>query len=420
MPAAGELAVGSELRTHWRVVVASALGVGYGLSAMGLTYTLGAFVTPLSQEFAWSRQAVLSVTVFTTLAVVPASLVGGWIVDRYGARHLTLWSQLGLGTAFILMGWRIHDLPSLYGLYFLMPLLAIGTSPITFAAVIASKFARQRGIALGLALAGTGLCALTVPPYLAWVIGRWGWRAGYVAIGLLPILIALPTAWAWLHDPVTTSAGVRSAPATRLTGVAAASAYRSFRFWVMMLAFFAVSGAATGLLTNVVPLLTTRGLSPSTAAGALSLFGVAVIAGRMLFGWLVDRYWAPGVGFVFLAPASLAILMLISTALPWAWALLCLFVVGVATGAEYDLCAYLTARYFGLVAYGRIYGALFITFAAGAGASGPLLGALFDRYRSYDEILLVIAGGYLSCGALLLTLGGYPKFAGPLRSLGNS
>ena len=56
----------------------------------------------------------------------------------------------------------------------------------------------------------------------------------------------------------------------------------------MMLAFFIVSGAATGLLTNAVPLLTSRGHSPVAAAGALSLFGIAVVVGRLLVGWLVD------------------------------------------------------------------------------------------------------------------------------------
>lgn len=399
-----------ELRSQWRLLVACVLGVSYGMSAMGLTYTLGAFVGPLSDEFGWSRQDVLTVTVFATLGVVPASLAGGWVVDRFGARRFTLVSQLGLGAVFIALGLFVESLTTLYALYFLLPLVSIGTTPITFGKVISGAFDRQRGFALGLALAGTGLCAITVPPFAAWVIDEWGWRAGYVAVGLLPLAIALPATWAWVHDRDERDPGREAQEAT---GVDAADAFRGWRFWTMMLAFFIVSGAATGLLTNVVPLLTSRGHSPVAAAGALSLFGVAVVVGRLLVGWLVDRFWAPLVGLAFLVPAGLAMLSLIPTDVPWAVILAALCVAGLATGAEFDLCAYLVVRYFGLRAYGRIYGALFIAFAAGAGAVGPLFGSLYDRWSRYDEILAIVGAGYVACALALLSLGPYPAAADP-------
>ena len=409
----------SELQREWRAVLASVLGVAFGMSAMGLTYTLGAFVKPLTQEFGWSRQDVFSVTVFATLAVVPASLLAGWIVDRYGVRRLVIGSQLGLGAVFMMMGVLIDGLRMLYLLYFLLPALSIGTTPITFAKVVTARFERQRGFALGLVLAGTGLCALVVPPYLAWVIRNWGWRVGYLTIGLLPLVIALPAAWAWIRDlPIATSGdGTESAPQA---GLSAGEAYRSWRFWVMALAFLAVSAGATGLITNAVPLLTERGHSPVRAAAALSLFGVAVVAGRITFGWLVDRFWAPLVGLLFLAPAGLAIVSLIPSGFGLAANSVALFVAGLATGAELDLCAYLTSRYFGLRAYGRIYGALFIVFAAGAGIIGPVCGALFDRLHRYDEILVILAGGYVGCALLLLTLGRFPDFSSRPRGDDNS
>jgi MFS family permease len=395
----------NELRSHWRLLVACVVGVSYGMSAMGLTYTLGAFVGPLSSEFGWSRQEILSVTVFATLGVIPASLAGGWIVDRYGARRFTLLSQLGLGFVFIALGLCVDSLATLYALYFLLPLVSIGTTPITFGSVIAGTFDRQRGFALGLALAGTGLCAITVPPFAAWVIGEWGWRAGYVAIGLLPLAIALPFTWAWVHDHRGRGA---TGSALRLPGVEAADAFRGWRFWAMMLAFFIVSGAATGLLTNAVPLLTSRGYTPLAAGSALSLFGIAVVVGRLLVGWLVDRFWAPLVGVAFLGPAGLAVVSMIPGEVSWAATLVALCVAGLATGAEFDLCAYLVVRYFGLRAYGRIYGALFIAFAAGAGVVGPLFGALYDRFARYDEILAIIGAGYVTCAVVLLALGRYP------------
>lgn len=406
-----------EFRDGWRLLVACVIGVAFGMSAMGLTYTLGAFVQPLSAEFDATRKQVLNVSIYATLAVIPASLVAGAFVDRFGARRLALASTIGFGVVFIALGVVTSSLQSLYLLYFLLPLLGIGTTPITYARAIARRFDRHRGFALGIALGGTGICALLVPPYLAWIIEQWGWRAGYVALGVLPLAVSLPIAWAWLHDSATPAASAAqpapraTASAPALPGLYAREAFTSWRFWTMALAFLVVSGAATGLLTNVVPLLASRGYPPMTAASALSVFGVAVVLGRLAVGLLVDRYWAPFIGACFLVPAALSLATLVPTDVSWTWTLVALVIVGLATGAELDLCAYLTARYFGLRAYGRVYGALFVAFAAGAGAVGPVFGGLYDRFDSYAPVLLVAGGGYLACALLLLALGRYPEFA---------
>lgn len=403
-----------EFRGGAGLLTASVLGIGFGLSAMGLTYTLGAFVKPLSVEFGATRQQILSVALFATLAVVPSSLAAGAIVDRFGERRLTLFSQLGFAAVFVALGLLTTGLKSLYALYFLMPLLAIGTTPITFGRAIAARFVRHRGFALGIALAGTGLCALLVPPYLAWAMERWGWRGGYVALAAFPLLLAFPSAYAWLRESTGTrdvarpeQPGFAPPPAP---GLDAATAFRGRRFWTMMLAFFIVSSAATGLLTNAVPMLVDRGHSPLAAASALSVFGVAVVVGRLSIGILVDRYWAPAIGALFLIPAGAALLTLLPAGTPWLWTLGALAIAGLATGAEFDLCSYLTARYFGLRSYGRIYGALYVAFAGGAGAVAPVFGGLYEHYGSYAPVLMGIAAGYVVCALLLLTLGRFPEF----------
>ncbi len=414
---AGEIFRDPEFRNGRGLLLASALGIAFGVSTLGLTYSLGAFVKPLSAALGVSRQQVLNVSLFVTMGVVPASLVAGSIVDRFGARRLTLLSWLGFAAVFIALGTLTTGLASLYALYLLMPILAIGTTPITYTRAITAQFERHRGFALGLALSGTGLCALLVPPYLAWIMERWGWRAGYVALAAPLLLLALPAAWLWLRDPVpaTGAPGARgapddAAPAIAVRGVAFGEALRGFRFWVLVLAFFLVSAAATGLLTNAVPMLVDRGYTPMRAASALSVFGVAVVAGRLAVGLLVDRYWAPLVGALILLPAGLGLLTIMPDDTSWAWTLGALVLAGIATGAEFDLLAFLTARYFGLRAYGRIYGALFVAFAAGAGAVGPVFGGLYERYQSYGPVLAAAAAGYVSCAALLLTLGRYPAF----------
>jgi MFS family permease len=94
-------------------------------------------------------------------------------------------------------------------------------------------------------------------------------------------------------------------------------------------------------------------------------------------------------------------------------ALLAATLIGLAAGAETDLVAYLTARYFGLANYGRLYGLQYSVFGFASGISPFLFGKVFDLTGSYQPILHVAAVLFV-CGAVaLLMLGRYPVFAEP-------
>lgn len=405
----------AEFASGWRMLVACVVGVAFSITTMAVTYTLGSFVGPLTEEFGWSRQQILSVAIFTTAAFIPASLTAGWIVDRYGARRLITLSQAAFGLGFIALGLWTRSLVTFYALYFLLPLLAIGTTQTVFSKVLLRHFVKARGLALGIALSGTGLCVLVMPSLLAWVIAEWGWRGGYVAAGLMPLLVALPFSLAWIHDePPPAEGRVRPmvAAATAQLGelaIGVREAMLGYRFWVLAVAFFVASGAATGLLINVVPMLVDRGHDPITAGAALSSVGISVVVGRLLVGALFDRYWAPLVGALLLVPAGLAVCGLYQDSLSWNTTLVLLVAAGLATGAETDLCAYLVSRYFGLRHFGKLYAAQTVAIALGAAIFSPLFGWIYDRFGSYDYAMLLAGAGYALCGLLVLTLGRYPK-----------
>jgi MFS family permease len=85
--------------------------------------------------------------------------------------------------------------------------------------------------------------------------------------------------------------------------------------------------------------------------------------------------------------------------------------IGIAAGVEYDLLAFLVARYFGMKHYGAIYGALYSFFALGAGIGPVFFGATFDRTASYTSILYISSGLFLTPAILMLLLGRYRVFA---------
>jgi MFS family permease len=417
-----------EFRRHWGLVLASHLGLMLGVSTMAFAYTIGIFTRPLMLEFGWSDAQILAALVFVTIPTLVMAVVAGWIADRYGVRRVVLVSQLAFGLSFFAIALFVTDLASFYALYALMALCGGGTIAVTFAKLLTLRFVKHRGLALGFAMAGTGLCSVLVQPYAAWVVEHHGWRAGYVALGLLPLLVGFPASWLFVRDdpgPVAAApargpdggdagadAGPRGVPAevaTPTAGVPWRRAILDRRFWAMGLAMALCSAAMTSLIATFVPMLEDRGYDKGTAAWMAGSFGFAVIGGRVLVGFLIDRWWAPLVGFCFFLPAAIGIAVLALVPLSAPATIACIALAGLAAGAEVDLLAYLVSRYFGQRDFGRIYAGQYLFFVLGPGVLVPLFGVLRAATQGYQAPVLATAAGVVVCGLLLLSMGRYPR-----------
>jgi MFS family permease len=157
---------------------------------------------------------------------------------------------------------------------------------------------------------------------------------------------------------------------------------------------------------HIVALLTDRGAPLQVATGALSVAGIAIIVGRIICGWCLDRFWGPYVAVCFFVLPMLGIALLGSGwgfPVPLVSAALC----GAGIGAEIDLMAFFISRYFGLKAYGRIYGLMFMLFNVGTGLGPALSGRAFDRFHSYSQIFTVYEVALALTCVLLVGLGQY-------------
>jgi MFS family permease len=397
-----------EIRAQFGPIVASMIGLACGVATLGLPYSIGVFTKPLQAEFGWSITEIFLVQPIVTAAVVLMSFWLGRVVDRGGARRAIILSQLGFGLGLAAIGLFTESLLSFYVLYGLMALAAGGTLAITFMKLLTARFDRDRGLALGLALCGSGFTSFVIQPmYLAPIVQAYGWRAGYVAIGLLPIVLALPATLLWLRDA---PAAVVATPASgaRLPGMSLGAALRDYRFWALAGVFFLFSAAVTAVLNSFVPILMDKSYDAVTAARIAGTFGLAVIVGRVGIGWLLDRLWAPGVGCAFFLASALGMALLSLPAQSTPLTLLYVALAGLAAGAEVDLMAYLVSRYFGLLDFGKIYAGIYVGFALGPGLLVPAFGWAHDRYASYAPGLLGVAVTMLLSGLVLLTLGRYP------------
>ena len=387
-------------RSPWRIIAISVPGIMVSFGSL-VIFTFGAFVKPLSERFGWSRGRISLAFTLAALMVGIFSPILGRVIDRVGVRRVLLPCVAVYGAAFTSLA-AIRSLAGLYAAYGVMGIVGNGTAHLAWARVISASFDKRRGIALATMMAGVGAGAIGIPPLATWLIGAYGWSASCLILGatifvsgFVPPLLFLPETGG-PGSIVRRAGSFRSLPGSRV-------------FWLLMGGFFLFSISVNGVVAHLIPLLTDRGLSNSTAALAASMLGVLTLTGRLLTGALLDRFQGSYVGGSFFAIAAVGVAMLgEATAIPAAYAAAGL--IGLGMGAEADVMPYLISRYFPMDSFSEIYGYSFTAYAIAA-ALGPLvMGWSFDRFHSYAGAALALAGAMLA-GAI--TIGLPPAYRRP-------
>ena len=250
-----------------------------------------------------------------------------------------------------------------------------------------------------------------------------GRRMAYVAVGALPLMIAFPVAFFLFRDASDPKVADRVARmekhtekrTTRHGGPSLKEALKDWRFWLLAYSFIPISFAVGGPIPNLETMLGDKGFDAGDAVTLASLLGIAVIIGRVAGGYLLDHVWAPAVAATILSLPAVATFMLAQADYSFFYAATAIMILGAAAGVEYDLMAYLVSRYFGLLHYAAIYGALYGFFALGAGIGPAVFGASFEATGSYDSILKISSLLFLAGALPLLLLGKYRDYEEPVE-----
>lgn len=387
-------------------------------------YTLGAFfMSPmigwLAEKFGARRVALLSIVTFS-LSMMALSLNTGnmtlyfflWFLLAVGGvgtlpitftRPVNNWFDkrrgIALGIALIATGifgalaksfaQHIVDIAGWRQAYFMLGLLPLIIAlPMSFLSLrdINDEPARDAAITrykipvLAISLAGTIWLIYTAlqfvwPKYLeAGLTLPNAMAFGFMVIVLIPPLamMVLPIGKA----PITAE---KSGGPIVLPGMTLGETVKTWRFWLLAICFVPISYALGAIIPSLVPLLGSKGFSIGDAVQLATLTGLAVLMGRLIGGWLIDHFWAPGIAFVFLASPALALWMLTGE-VNTTTATIAILMIGFGAGVEYDFMAYLVSKYFGMKSYSAIYGALYGFFAAGAGFGPTIMNNFADAY----------------------------------------
>ena len=400
-PAAGEW------RRSWHLVLLTAVALTCSPATLPV-YTIGVLTGPLHDAFGWGRGTIQAAILFSTGLGMVGGPLAGWMIERLGSRRSVLIGVIGLSASVAACASITGAAWQLYLLYGLMALLGAGTGAVSWTYLIVNRFEKTRGLALGIALSGTGVAAMLLPRIAAFGLGHGGWQASYLILGAYGLFVILPLCALLLPRRVVHAAAeTKAATAVPALGLTLGAALRRRHFWLLGASTFCIYVAVGGLIPSIVPALTDAGLSTDDALSIMGFFGLAIIVGRILIGSLVDHMWAPAVAACVLLPAAAACFAF-QLPLSFSAYAIAAMLIGMATGMELDMLGFLATRYFGLAHFAPIYGRLYMFVSIGAGSAPLAFGSAYDLTGSY-ALPISLAAGLLLVGAVgLLGLGRYP------------
>lgn len=408
----------------WYVAAASGVGLACSIGTI-VAATFSVFLAPIRNDLGWTASETYSALVAVTFTTALLAPVVGGIVDRFGARRVILASFVFEVLIFASFYWQGPALWTFYARYVLLAVLALGATHVGFARVISMWFNRRRGLALGLALAGIGVGGFIWPIMCQYLIQTYDWRTAYLVLAGVLGVVSIPLVAIVVRDSPESmgqhadgdpapSAAVAAAPSV---GITLREATGGSLYWVMLVTFFFIGLTVQSIMLHLVPILTGRGVSPMLAAVAQSTLFLALVAGRLVTGWLMDRFFAPRVALSFLLAPIVGIAMLAMGA-SGVSAFSAALLVGLAAGAEVDVIAYLTGRYYGLKYFSRIYGTYYGAYTLGGGVGPVITASLVESTGSYAVPLWIHTALVIGCCVLLLRFPRFPSWAPGSASAG--
>jgi sugar phosphate permease len=405
----------NEWRRGWRVLIASSVGVGVGIPA--LINSAGLFVIPMQREFGWSRGA-LAIGPIVTLVYSLLNPFGGMVIDRIGARPAAIAGLIALCIALLGLAVVPPNAVIFYLLLFGLGLIGTITNNVVYCKAVATWFASNAGTAIALVLSGVSVVGAVMQPVLARVNIHYGWRMGFVCLAVMTLVAGLPLVFAWFAErPAHIEARTKSIRS--IAGTEVADAIRDRRFWLIVAAFAGAAVSIGGFVSQLQPLLISKGYSAISAASLMAVFLLATAVGRLAAGFMFDRLAPATVAAGFLSLSAVGALILGMSELKVAdssLAIIAVALIGLAQGAEGDFIALLVLRIFGL----RYFSTLFASIATAAGIGfalgGLMFARVFDRYGDYKIAVMAAASILIFAAATAATIKVPARMAGGVET----
>ncbi|MCE2392777.1 MAG: MFS transporter [Proteobacteria bacterium] len=370
-------------------------------------YAYSALLPALTAAFGASAlQGSLGAIVYQLGLWLSAPLLGPQL-DRRSIRRIMTLGALTLATGFFLVAASRSLLQLYLALGLFVGVGSTATGSLAANTLVSKWFERNRGQALGVAQLGISASGIAVASGAALLAAEIGWRGTYLVFGGLTLSLVALVSTTVVSRPE--ELGLRPdgddpgraapRPDPEFVRAPTGALLRARAFWVIA-GIVALDICVNGSVALHLPLHARRlGFGIETGGAALSLVAALALCGKLLYGWLADRFdrrLAP----ICVSLAHLAGLgaFLIADSLPGLLAASAVF--GLGLGGVVPVWGALVGDAFGRERFGRAMGLMGpVTLPLSLGGAA-LTGWLADRTGSYDlafKWLMAVA-----CGAILL------------------
>jgi MFS family permease len=356
----------------------------------GVWYTASVFFVAFIHDFGWDYSSTSSIFSLFTVLYGVSGVLAGTLADRMGVRRVILGGAALLvvallGNSLATERWHLYLTHSTLAA---LGLSGMGWVPVSI--LLARGFQQRRGLALGLASSGVGVGIMVFVPLAQAMIDRIGWRGAFVALAVIAAAVTFPLGLFAVRDRnAPPSAEGRAVAAVRARpeapGWTLASALRGRSFWLVSVSFMLLNAPVQMILTHQVAYLVEAGQPKHLAAGIVGLVGLLSAPGKILWGWLSDRWWIESTylaGIALLVSGILALLAVGPATQSWA-----LYGYAVLMGFGYAIAPAMTpilsARFFAGRSFGAIFGALNLLHHTGGAIGVWLAGYSHDLTGSY-------------------------------------
>jgi MFS family permease len=262
--------------------------VGFSLSALsfGGLSTVGVFLKPLIAEFGWSRGETAFGYTIAALGAAAFGILWGFIADHKPSRRFMFLTVAACSSSLFLLS-QVTAQWHYYFAYFLFGAFGHGAVAATVWANIGQWFTRNKGLALGIGLAGSAFGQAVIPLSARLLITAYDWQTAYLVLSVVYLLLGTGIA-ALTRDPPQKRARLA---ALQKGGDAANSwsigAGRTTVIWFSVAVIFCCSSMSV-VIVHIVPALSDNGFAPEIAASVLTTIMLAGAIGRLCAGKLCD------------------------------------------------------------------------------------------------------------------------------------
>lgn len=405
---------------HYAWVVLIAVFTMMGFTRGGVNGAASLFLSPVSQDLGIGMAQLtlyFSVSSIVTILFLPFA---GQILQKFDVRLVLVTAvilQAGSFAAFGLMhvvwGWYILAVP-----------MAIGTAFVCTIAgpvIVNNWFEKNNGMAVGIMMAAVGLFGAVLQPWTGSLIANFGWRQGYIILGLTTIIVSVPLILLFIrikpsqkgmlpygHEEKHTASATSQQPLV-LCGVAMVDARKTSSFYILMLFFFFCSSIAC-FLQYVAPYAAELGYSVTFAGSAMGAFMFGMFIGAVIFGMLSDKIGARNTAVFAMLCGLCAIILLLYFGRVASLFLVSIGIFGIFSASIGTLGPLLTKAIFGDKDYGQIFSTLSTGLAIAGVVAIPGYGLIFDLTKSYTAALYVLLFMFIvNIGCVIAAFAGKKK-----------